>query len=154
MENDIKALFTNKWKYDNSISGLYSKLRTYATFKLTFYIEPYVLLLKHVKEVSALAKFRLSSHSLQIELGRHNNIPVNNRICTRCDCNAVDDEEHFLIHCSNFNDKRFVLFKEENNYIEHFNTMSSNFKFVMLLSSQEHYNIKSTEKLQLTRLIK
>ena len=44
--------------------------------------------------------FRLSSHSLQIELGRHNNTPINDRLCTRCDYNAVDDEEHFLIHCS------------------------------------------------------
>ena len=65
---------------DISISGLYPKLHTYVTFKLTFHIEPYLLLLKNVKEVSALAKLRLSSHSLQIELGRHNNTPVNNRI--------------------------------------------------------------------------
>ena len=88
MENNIKALFTNKWKHD--ISVLYPKLPTYATFKLTFHIEPYQLLLKNVKEVSALARFRLSSHSLQIELGRHNNTPINNRLCTRCDYNVVD----------------------------------------------------------------
>ena len=100
VENYIKALFTNKWKHDISCSGLYPKLRSYATFKLTFHIEPYLLLLKKLRDVSALAKCRLSSHSLQIELGRHNNTPVNNRIWTRCDYNAVDDEEHFLIHCS------------------------------------------------------
>ena len=99
-----------------------------------------------MKDVSALAKCRLSSHSLQIELGRHNNTPVNNRICTRCDYNAVDDEEHFLIHCSYFNEERYVLFNEANNYIEYFNTMSSNFKFVMLLTSQEHYIIKLLAK--------
>ena len=45
VENNIKALFTNKWKHDISCSGLYPKLRSYATFKLTFYIEPYLLLL-------------------------------------------------------------------------------------------------------------
>ena len=93
----LKPFFTNKWKHD--ISVLYPKLRTYATFKLTFYIEPYVLLLNNVKKVSTLARFGLSSHSLQIELGRHNNTAINDRICTRCDYNAVDDEEHFLIHC-------------------------------------------------------
>ena len=82
------------------------KLRTYKTFKLTFHIEPYLLLLNNVKEVSALARFRLSSHSLQIELGRYNNTPLNNRLCTRCDYNAVDDEEHFLIHCSYFNEEK------------------------------------------------
>ena len=79
MGNNIKALFINKWEHD--ISGLYPKLRTYATFKLAFHIEPYLLLLKNVKEVSELVKFRLCSHYLQIELGRHNKTPINNRIC-------------------------------------------------------------------------
>ena len=41
----------------------------------------------------------------------------------RCDYNAVDDEEHFLIHCSYYNEGRYVLFNEANNYIEHFTTM-------------------------------
>ena len=68
MENNIKARFTNKWKHDISVS--YPKLRTCATFKLALHIEPYLLLLNNVKEISALARFRLSSHSLQIELGK------------------------------------------------------------------------------------
>ena len=29
MENNIKALFTNKWKHDILMSGLHPKLRTY-----------------------------------------------------------------------------------------------------------------------------
>ena len=99
-----------------------------------------------MKEVSALARFRLFSHSLQIELGRHNNTPINNRQCTRCDYNAVDDEEHFLIHCSYFDEERDVLFHESNNYIENFNTLSSNFKFVILLICQELYIIKLLAK--------
>ena len=36
----------------------------------------------------------------------------------RCNYNAVDDKEHFLIHCSIFNEERDVLFHEANNYIE------------------------------------
>ena len=55
MENNIKTFFTNKWKH--AISVLCPKLRTYATFKLTFHIVPYLLLIKNVKEVSALARF-------------------------------------------------------------------------------------------------
>ena len=86
----------------------------------------------------ALARFRLFSHSLQIELGRHNNLPINDRLCTRCDYNAVDDEEHFLIHSSFFNEERDVLFHEVNSYNKNFTTLSSNFKFVLLLNCQEH----------------
>ena len=94
MENNIKAHFTKKWKHD--ISVLYPKSRIYATFKLIFHIEPYLILIKNVKEVSVLARFRLFSHSLQNELGRHNNTPINDRLCTRCDYNAVDDEQFFI----------------------------------------------------------
>ena len=91
--------------------------------------------------------FRLSSHSLQIELGRHNNTTINNRLCTRCDYNAaVDDQEHFLIHCSFFIEERDVLFHEANNYIENSSTLSSNFKFVSLSHCQEHCIIKLLAK--------
>ena len=65
---------------------------------------------------------------------------------SRCDYNAVDDEEHFLIHCSYVNEERDILFDEANNSIEYFNTMSSNSKFVMLITSQEHYIIKLLAK--------
>ena len=99
-----------------------------------------------MKDVSASARFRLSSHSIQIELGTHNNTPINSRLCTRCDYNAVDDEEHFLIHCSYFIGGRDVLFHEANNYIENFNSLSSNFKFVIFLNCQEQYIIKLLAK--------
>ena len=52
----------------------------------------------------------------------------------------------FLIHCSYFNEERDVLFHEANNYNKNFNTLSSNFKFVILLNCQEHYIIKLLAK--------
>ena len=71
---------------------------------------------------------------------------ITHPLCTRCDYNAVDDEEHFLIHYSFFNEERDVLFHEANNYIENFDTLSSNFKFVLLLNCQEHCIIKLLAK--------
>ena len=52
----------------------------------------------------------------------------------------------FLIHCSFSNEERDVLFHEANNYIENCNTLSSNFKFVLLLNCQEHCIIKLLAK--------
>ena len=48
----------------------------------------------------AIAKVRCSHHSLQIEKGRHNRIPRENRICNFCPLKVVETEEHFLTVCS------------------------------------------------------
>ena len=42
------------------------------------------------------AKFRLSSHKLNIDVRRHNNIPRNERNCTLCNLNDIEDE--FLLY--------------------------------------------------------
>ena len=40
----------------------------------------------------ALSKFRLSSHNLEIETGRHGNIPRADRKCTKCNSDVIEDE--------------------------------------------------------------
>ena len=52
----------------------------------------------------------MSSHDLKIERGRYNNpkTPINQRICTRCESNEIDDE--ILLHCNAINNEREILF--------------------------------------------
>jgi hypothetical protein len=38
-------------------------------------------------------------HNLEIEKGRHKNLPEHIRICTLCNC-EVEDEIHFLMRCT------------------------------------------------------
>ena len=54
----------------------------------------------------------MSSHDLDIERGRFNNAitPKNQRICTRCELNEIDDEIHLRLHCSAMGDEREILF--------------------------------------------
>ena len=59
-----------------------------------------------------MARYRMSSHDLNIESGRFNN-PItqkNQRICTRCELNEIDDEIVLLLHCSAMNNEREILF--------------------------------------------
>ena len=69
-------------------------------------IAPYLKLLFNEKYRTALAKIRLSSHLLAIETGRHNGILRENRKCTFCDLNDIEDEYHFIIICPLYRDIR------------------------------------------------
>ena len=89
-----------------------SKLDTYREFKCDFYYEPYLDMVKDRQEQVALTRLRLSNHRLQIERGRHIRPRVERaqRVCKVCDSGEVEDETHFLLHCSTYSDERRVLF--------------------------------------------
>ena len=53
-----------------------------------------------------IAKLRSSSHCLEIEKGRHKNIPREGRWCNMCSDKVIEDEEHFLIKCKPYDDLR------------------------------------------------
>ena len=46
----------------------------------------------------------MSSHDLKIGITRYNNpkTPVNQRVCTRCESNEIDDEIHLFLYCNAF----------------------------------------------------
>ena len=51
-----------------------------------------------------ISKIRCSNHPLAIEIGRQKNpkTPREERICTVCEENAIEDEEHFLSKCPTY----------------------------------------------------
>ena len=51
-----------------------------------------------------ITRWRLSNHKLQVELGRYNNTPREDRKCTRC--NLLEDEYHAMFVCPNFHHLR------------------------------------------------
>ena len=69
----------------------------------------------------SLFKWLLSSHSLEVETGRYERKPREQRFCQRCRrlifCDIIGDERHALIECArgeeeklNFQRKRTVFF--------------------------------------------
>ena len=77
------------------------KLRTYCLFKTDYRREAYLNHIHHRSFLTAISRFRTSSHSLHIETGRHTipYTPIENRLCSFCDSNSVDDEMHMLLKC-------------------------------------------------------
>ena len=45
-----------------------------------------------------------------IELGRHKKLSVEERVCKKCNNNAVEDEIHFLCECPMYDDLRKLYF--------------------------------------------
>ena len=92
------------------IKDFQPKLRTYCRFKFNFSLENYVLLFQKSLRAN-FSRLRLSAHSLMIEKGRHftKKIPVENRLCKLCNFNEIEDEFHFMIKCSYYNNLRDVI---------------------------------------------
>jgi hypothetical protein len=76
------------------------RLLTYSRFKHSFELESYLDNYSIDKKFKiALTRFRLSSHNLEIERGRYNNVIRSERICQFCNLNVVENEYHFLLTC-------------------------------------------------------
>ena len=76
---------------------LSSSLVMYREMKTIFEISPYLLIVRSKKFRIAIAKLRLASHHLNIEIGRHRNIERLEQKCVLCDKNDLEDVK-FLQH--------------------------------------------------------
>ncbi len=82
------------------------KLRTYITFKNSYEVESHTLSFMNRKHRSYLAQYRCGILPLSIETGRWGSIPLEDRNCKMCDSLVVEDEYHFIFHCSLYNNIR------------------------------------------------
>ena len=77
----IKSKFKSMWTHNTSTS---SKLEFYCQFKLNFCKEPYLDLVSDYTDRANLSRIRISSHHLEIELGRRKDVERSDRICKWC----------------------------------------------------------------------
>jgi hypothetical protein len=59
---------------------------------------------------NSLAIFRISSHNLMVEAGRAMGLEHQQRYCPFCrpQRDTVEDESHFIFHCTIYNDVRTI----------------------------------------------
>ncbi len=85
----------------------------------------------------ALSRLRLSSHCLNIEVGRyHPRVPRHRRYCTQCNTLDIEDEYHFILICSKYRQIRLL-------HIPPYYRVNTNMaKFIQLMIVvQEDHNI-------------
>ena len=80
-----------------------SNLETYDRYKKTFTTGKYLLILSNDTLRKHLSFFQLVSHRLKIEMGRHNNIPREQRFCKVCNMQQTKSEYHCLLECQAYN---------------------------------------------------
>ena len=116
---EIDRVYVNYWNTELRNPDL-SRLNLYKEIKGEFKMEHY-LQTTNVEHRRAIAKIRCSDHTLEVEKGRHKNIPRSERKCKLCTLDEIETEEHFLIRCTKYN---FLKTKYE---IENYKTVSEIF---------------------------
>ena len=109
-----------------------SKLDTYAIFKVSFGKEKYLSCITNFTYRQCLSRIRLAAHDLQVELGRRNNTPRQDRICLLCN-RGVENEQHFLLECE-------TLTHIREQYLPTFFLNNSNHHSLCKLMQIEHKN--------------
>ena len=130
-------MYNNLWI--NQVKNFQSKLRTYCLFKKSFDMENYVIM-SDGRSRSALCKLRISSHSLMIEKGRHLSLDPKDRLCHHCNLNEVEDEFHFIMKCTLYNDSRMKLLSDIGESFD-IDNMSDTDIFILIMSVNEYDNI-------------
>lgn len=126
-KNRIIDVFKQTWFQAISTSSV---LRTYIHFKDIFQIENYLNILPKKFRI-VLSRLRLSSHKLQIEVGRysHQRVDRTQRQCTMCNTADIEDEYHFVCVCTLYSNIR-------NTYIKaYYSRRPSMYKFIDLMKS-------------------
>ena len=125
-------------------SNTEGKLRIFRTSNQDYCMEGYLLLLPNSKHISTIARFRMSSHTLAIETGKHAKpkIATEGRKCRYCNLDDVEDEKHFLLKCPLYNKEHLCLF---NSVVLNVSAMSQGDVFVYLLRSKSQRGLKVTQ---------
>jgi exonuclease III len=144
----LKCRFDSYWfksafTVQNPTGNSGKKLRTYQLFKTNIHKEEYLDNLTSTTLRSALARFRIGAHNLNIEMGRYIKQPVNERLCKMCSDEVVEDEPHFLTECITYITEREKLFDCAQSQCKNFNKLDNHNKFIWLLSADSPPIIKA-----------
>ena len=87
------------------------KSKLYSSYKSKIEISPDLVHIHNRRYRNCFTKFRLSDHQLEIEIGRHKKKDRNDRLCNICNGGYIENEIHFLLHCSAYQNIRNSFFK-------------------------------------------
>ena len=128
----VDFLLWRLFNFDSTFSEICS-----ISSKESHCLETYIQCLSVKKYQQAISRFRVSSHRLGIELGRHykKRLPVEQRQCNFCNSRNLDDELHFLIKCEFHTNTRKTFYLVLDKNISNFESLPDDDKFRAILTS-------------------
>ena len=124
--------FFSKWWIEQVESK--PKLRMYKQIKSTPVTELYLKNFTGSKLRSCLAQIRFGILPLNVETGRFRGTPLEERICTCCDMDAVENECHFLFECELYEELRRTMLNQMNIELTEFNNVPEKDKLEFVFS--------------------
>ena len=148
-----KQSFISFWRsklHDDSKNINGNKLRHYRSFKSNFCREKYLDILEYKPLRSKLAALRLSSHSLNIEMGRrvpfNLRLPPKERLCNKCELQICENEFHFTLECPFYKELRSKLLKELKERFHMLSEYDISQTYVWLITNNDDFVIRKFAK--------
>ena len=130
------------WRYwKKELLNDQSRLLFYKKSKTEYTTDDYLERL-NFEERRTLTKLRCSDHSLEIEKGRHKKVDRGQRLCLLCPKQAIEDEEHFLLHCDGYLYLRTKYDIKNTTPLDHF--FGGNFCTIFVKFVREAYDHRET----------
>ena len=118
-KNNIIKYYKTSWKSKLTDPNL-TRLKVYKVINSEFITTKHLDLPFRMRKM--ISKIRCSDHPLEIEKGRHLNIPRDERTCKVCTDGVIEDEEHFLLKCEVYQTLRVKYHMYEHNIQDFLNT--------------------------------
>ena len=138
LRQTLKEEFMQKWA---ETVDRQNKMVTYKKVKTGFHYENYLTIVKNKDHRQSMTRMRTSAHRLMIEKGRHLKIPREDRLCPKCSMNVVEDEQHVLIECPAYNERRQTALDKISEMCPNFTRLNSHDQMTFLLSAEGESSI-------------
>lgn len=97
LKRKLQDQFIQSWQENLNNHSIYIN---YSSYKQNLVLEPYFVE-QPFKIRKIISKFKCNNHQLEVELGRHFGIVRPDRLCKKCNLNALGDEYHLVMECQN-----------------------------------------------------
>ena len=140
VKNKLVIEYKKQWasRLHNSAAEGTGKLRTYSLFKTELCKEKYLHNVKDKKVRKCLTNFRISSHKLEIEVGRYKKIDADVRFCQLCKEGFVEDELHFMLECKCYEIERKVFIQHVIKVCAKYTELDKKQQLIWLLSNESN----------------
>ena len=87
-------------------------------------------------ERSLLSQLRYGVLQIQLETGRYQNEPRENRLCKICNGGVLEDQYHFVLKCPAYTIRRGLFVTKVKEKLNNWDTLNEQEKFIHLFNEQ------------------